>query len=177
MRLMTFWKWNKTETLIKSIEQRGVVNRLFVILALGIFLSISACHFNSSFNNRLEDKHEGEQVVEQFYESLKRNDFRNSYSFFSSNFFEVTDSQKLAYIFSITVEKLGKLESFSIDHWETEAVVGTDPGTNYLFVCEVKRSKFLSKETIRLSKKDGKVKIVGYQVNSDGFFTAEENVL
>lgn len=143
------------------------INTLFMISAC---LVISACHFNSSYNNREVDKQDGEKVVSQFYELLKNKYYQKTYIYFDKRFFEVTDTQKLNKIYDISFEKLGDIESYSIERWETEAIVGTDPKINYQFLCNVKRTNYASKETITLLKEKGEIRIIGYHINSDGLF-------
>uniref|UniRef100_A0A0N4ZEB5 DM10 domain-containing protein n=1 Tax=Parastrongyloides trichosuri TaxID=131310 RepID=A0A0N4ZEB5_PARTI len=79
--------------------------------------------------------------------------------FFDKRFFEVTDTQKLNEIYDISFEKLGDVESYDIEKWETQAIVGTDPKTNYVFILNVKRSNYASKETVMLLKEKDEVKI------------------
>jgi hypothetical protein len=43
-----------------------------------------------------------------------------------------------------------------------------------LFSYEVKRSNFTSKEEFTMTKENGEIKILGYRVNSDGFFAPEK---
>lgn len=154
---------------------RNISNRLWAFFVIVVCLTITGCHFNSTYNNREADKEEGEKVVTQFYELLKSKNYQETYKLFNKKFFDVTDTQKLNYMYDISFEKLGNIERFHIERWETQAIIGTDPQTDYLFLCEVKRTNFVSKETITLTKENDVIKIVGYLVNSDGFFQKEKN--
>ncbi|HTO16566.1 MAG TPA: hypothetical protein VLZ83_12400 [Edaphocola sp.] len=135
-----------------------------------LFLMLVSCRFNSSYINREEDKRYGEQAIAQFYELLKNQDYKETYRFFDKRFFEVTDTQKLNEIYDITFEKLGNVEHYNIEKWETESIVGKDPKTNYVFLLNVKRSYYESKETFTLLKEKDEIKIISYYVNSDGLF-------
>lgn len=135
-----------------------------------ICLLILGCHFNSVYNNRETDKQDGEKAVVAFYELIKSRSYEETYMLFDKSFFEVTDTQKLNEIYDISFKKLGNVESYRIEKWETQAVVGTSPKTNYVFQLNVKRSHYLSQETVILLKEKDDIKIVSYHVNSDGFF-------
>lgn len=149
---------------------KNIFNKSLVFFVITICLFVSSCRFNSSYNNRESDKQDGEKVIVEFYELLKNKDYKQTYTFFDKRFFEVTDTQKLNEIYDISFEKLGDVESYDIEKWETQAIVGTDPKTNYVFLLNVRRSDFASKETITLLKEKGEIKIISYHVNSDGLF-------
>jgi len=150
-----------------SVELLRVIRIFFVFSISLIFVS---CRFNSSYINREEDRQDGEQAIADFYELLKNQDYKGTYGLFDKRFFEGTDTQKLNEIYYISYEKLGSVERYNIEKWETEAIVGANPKTNYAFLLNVKRSNYVSLETVTLLKgKDG-LKIVGYHVNSDGLF-------
>lgn len=139
------------------------------VFPLVLFVMFVSCRFNSSYINREEDKREGEIVISEFYELLKNQDHKGTYKLFNKRFFEITDTQKLNEIYDISLEKLGEVESFEIAKWETEAIIGTNSRTNYVFLCDVKRSNFTSKETITLIKEKDEITILSYYVNSAGF--------
>lgn len=144
-----------------------VIAKFFYIIP--ICLTLFSCHFNSTYNNREADKQDGEKAIAVFYELLKSKSIEETYRLFDRRFFEVTDTQKLNEIYDISFSKLGNVESYDIEKWETQAVVGTDPKTNYVFLLNVKRSSYVSKETVTLQKENDEIKIISYHVNSDGF--------
>lgn len=150
-------------------ELLHTTKKILLFFAALIFLIITGCHFNSSYNNREEDKKDGEIVISEFYELLKNGDFKATYKLFDKRFFEITDTQKLNEIYNLSLEKLGEVESYEIEKWETEAIIGTDSRTNYVFLCDVKRSNFTSKESITLIKEKDEITILSYYVNSAGF--------
>lgn len=152
-----------------SIKQ-SKSKRIFFAELVVICLILTGCHFNSTFENRESDKKDGEQVIAEFYKLLKHEKYKETYVLFDERFFKVTDTQKLKEIYDISFEKLGNIQSCNIDRWETQAIIGTDSKTNYLFQCDVKRSNYASKETIRLIKDKAGIKILSYHVNSDGLF-------
>ena len=135
-----------------------------------LFLMLVSSRFNSSYINREEDKRDAEQVIVQFYGLLKNQDYKGTYRLFDKRFIEVTDTQKLNEIYDISFEKLGNVESYNIEKWETEAIVGANSKTNYVFLLNVKRSNYASKETVTLLKEKDDIKVISYHVNSDGLF-------
>lgn len=144
-----------------------VIAKFFYIIP--ICLTFFSCHFNSTYNNREADKQDGEKAIAVFYELLKSKSIEDTYRLFDRRFFEVTDTQKLNEIYDISFSKLGNVESYDIEKWETQAVVGTDPKTNYVFLLKVRRSSYVSKETVTLQKENDEIKIISYHVNSEGF--------
>ncbi|MBL7718441.1 MAG: hypothetical protein JNL72_06375 [Flavipsychrobacter sp.] len=140
---------------------------LFFIAISQTCLFISSCHFNSSYINREEDRKDGEEIIDKFYGLLINENYKESYKLFDKRFFEVTDTQKLNNIYNLAFNDLGKVESYSIEKWETEDIVGTDARIKYLFQCSVKRSNFASKETLMLIKEKDGIKIISYNVNAD----------
>lgn len=134
---------------------------------IGTFILITflcSCHYNSTYNNREEDKIEGEKVIENFYHLLKNEDYSLTYKLYSPRFFEVTDTQKLQNFYKITLDSFGSIDNFQIANWQTQKVVGTDTKTDYLFICKVNRSNASCKESIALTKENGEIKITGYHV-------------
>jgi len=133
-------------------------------------LALSSCHFNSSYVNREEDKADGEKVTRKLYDLLKGKRYTEAYSLFSPEFYKVTDTGKLRDMFIASEEKLGSVQSLTLENWNTVSVKGTDNRSEYRYVYTVRRANYASKEDISLRKEDGDIKILGYQVNSDGFF-------
>jgi hypothetical protein len=146
-------------------------------LALAIIFSsllFTACHFNSQFVNRNEDIQEAEKVTDKFYELKKVKKFKETTDLFSNDFYNVTDTSKLIKILTMTTEKLGNLMEVKIDQSNSVIISGTDPSSKYNFIYKNKYEKFEATETITLIKEsDGKIKIIGYNINSDGFLLGD----
>jgi hypothetical protein len=138
-------------------------------IILSLFILLTSCHFNSTFNNRVEDKDDAQKTTEWFYDMLKSQDYKATYELFSDKFYAVTDTQKLSDLFHATNERLGSIETFNMVKCETHVIEGTDEQANYALIYSVKRKNYDSKETLVLDKENGKIKIVSYSVNSDGF--------
>ena len=139
-------------------------------LLLCTILTLASCHFNSQYINREEDKKDGEKITTKLFDLLKAKNYNETTDLFSKRFFEVSSKEKLFEIFAATSDKLGELQDTKIESWETKRVEGSNPSANYLFVYKNKYEKFESKETITLTRDtDGKIRIVGYNINSDGF--------
>jgi hypothetical protein len=63
------------------------------------------------------------------------------------------------------------LKTTEVSQWETRIITGTNPSADYQFLYKNQYQKYLAEVTIRLTKDtDGKVRIIGYHINSDGFF-------
>ena len=101
---------------------------------------------------------------------MKVKDYEATTKLFSKKFFEVTDKEKLFKMFTMTTEKLGDLQATEIETWETRRIEGSNPSANYAFVYKNLYDKFPAKETIRLLREeDGQIRIISYNINSDGF--------
>lgn len=141
-------------------------NFINCILTAFVWCSVLSCTVNTVYSNRDTDKRDAEKVINQFYESLKGNQYQKAYGFFSEEFYKVTDTPRLDYIFSTTLDQFGKVEDFTIEYLETQAFVGTKPGTTYVIVCNVRRGKFPTQEKIKLKKEKGDViRIISYYIN------------
>jgi len=144
------------------------MKKLFFSLILITILS--SCHFNAQYLNRIEDKKDAELITNEFYNFIKTKDFEKTYDLFSNEFFNKTPKDKLFKMLSVTNEKLGNLVQTEIKNWETRRVEGSNPLATYSLIYKNKYEKFEAEETIHLLKeKDGKIRIVGYFINSDGF--------
>ena len=152
------------------------LKKSFSILALTI-LTLTSCHFNSTFINREEDKKDAQKVTAELYELLKSNNYEATVPLFSKKFLEVTNKEKLFEIFSFTKEKIGDLQDTTIEAWETNRVEGSNPSALYSFTYNNKYDKFNAKETVNLLREaDGKIRIFRYAINSDGFFKGNTEV-
>lgn len=138
-----------------------------------ILLTMTACHFNSQYRNREEDKQDAEKITNQLFEQLKANDYEAANKLFSKKFFSVTDKETLFKIFSMTSEKLGPLKETEILKWETNRLEGSNPKAEYAFIYKCAFEKFPAKVTIRLIREeDGKIRIISYHVDSVGFLNS-----
>ncbi len=135
-----------------------------------IFFSLSSCNFNNHYTNRPLDKEQVESVTTKFYYLLRDKKYKETHSLFSPRFLEVTDTSKINKIFQASDEELGEIKDQILETCETNVVEGSNPISEYLLVYDVKRTKFNSKETIHLEKENGVIKILSYNVQSDGFF-------
>ena len=139
----------------------------FFIILLLLFYS---CNFNSTYLNREEDKKDAEKVANKYYDLIKAKNFEGTYGLFGDEFWKVTSKEKLKELFIATQEKLGKLDTTKLDHWETRIVKGTDPSSEYVLYYLNKYQKYPAEETLRLLKNEqGEIKILAFHINSDGF--------
>ncbi len=144
-------------------------NVFMIIFFVAIFGLITSCHFNDQYLDREEDKNDAEKITSEFYKNLQNHDSIALFKLFSDKFWGNTDSIKFYKDISNIEGKLGKLEKIELDHWNTRVVEGTDPISEYVLYYLNKYEKHEAKETINLLKENGQIKIVGYNINSDGF--------
>jgi hypothetical protein len=144
--------------------------RTIVILCIAVLFA-SGCNFTSTFTNNIEDRKDAEKVTNKLYELIKKKDYEATTVLFSKLFFDASSKEKLFEIFSATNVKLGSLEKTEIEQWETKRVEGTNPSANYALQYNNRYKNYSATETIRLTReKDGAIKIISYNINSDGFF-------
>jgi hypothetical protein len=145
-------------------------NIIFLLIILNIFI-LFGCNF--FYKNREEDKNDAEKVTIEFYNFLQHDKYELTYKFFSPELLEVTDSTKLKLTFESLKSKLGAIKSYKLTDWETLRIEGTNPKSEYVLVYEIERELYNSKERISLVKVDGEIKIIGFNVDSDGFLMLE----
>ncbi|WP_426327555.1 hypothetical protein [Pedobacter sp. R-06] len=144
-------------------------NRIYASLYLFSLLFIATgCNFNSAYLNREEDKKDAEKVADQFYTLVEKNDLKNLGPLLSNQFKAVTSAQKLNDYLTGTANKLGDIKSKKLDHWETKVIRGSNPAAKYVLYYVVERAKFQAKETVTLTAENDQIKILGYNVNSEG---------
>lgn len=144
-------------------------NKIYASLYLfSLLLIASSCNFNSTYLNREEDKKDAEKVADQFYTFVEKNDLKNLSHLLSNQFKAVTNAQKLNDYLTGTANKLGEIESKKLDHWETKVIRGSNASARYVLYYIVERAKFQAKETVTLTAENDQIKILGYNVNSEG---------
>ena len=141
-----------------------------LLVALLLIIGSTSCHFNRQFINRTEDKNDGEKITSQFFELIMNKRYSETKKLFSPQFLKVTPWLKMENILLLTSKKLGNLKTTEIDKWETRRVEGSNPFAEYNFTYRTHYEKFDAVEIFRLVREDnGAIKILAYNVNSDGF--------
>jgi len=137
---------------------------------IGIFLLLNSCHFNNQYLDREQDKNEAENVSNVFYTALINDKINKSaFDLFSNKFWKTTDKDTFKTRLVNVQEKLGKLKEVKLDHWNTKVIEGSNPTAKYELYYLNTYEKYKAKETITLEKENNDIKIIGYNVNSDGF--------
>jgi len=138
--------------------------------AVILFVFLSSCQFNSTRTNMAGDKEAAEKVTDKFHAFIKAKNYDSAYTLFSKRFFAVTPKAKMTEILTATQSKLGDLKTDSLGEWQTKIVEGTNPSSDYLLEYTNHHQKYNAKEEFHLTKEDGKIRILGYNINSEGFF-------
>jgi len=138
-----------------------------------LVFSLTSCNFNSTYINREEDKKDAEKVSDQFYTLLEQKDFNKLSPLLSNQFKAVTSTKKLNEYLTGTVSKLGEIKSKKLDHWETKVIKGSNSSAKYVLYYLVERTKFQAKETVTLVAENDQIKILGYNVNSEGLLSSK----
>ncbi|TCD21055.1 hypothetical protein EZ456_19170 [Pedobacter psychrodurus] len=146
-------------------------NKIYAPLyLLCLLFALTSCNFNSTYINREEDKKDAEKVANEFYKLLEKKEYNKIDPFFSTQFKAVTNLGKLKKFLSATSDKLGEIKSEKLDHWESKVIRGSNASAHYVLYYIVERAKFQAKETVTLTAENDQIKILGYNVNSEGFY-------
>jgi len=140
---------------------------LLTVLALAAF--ITACTFTSTRLNQEEDRNAAEKVAKKLFELLKTKNYDTAYTLFSDSLWANTTKDKLKTVFTYSDGKLGDMKNDSLASWQTKVVSGTAPSAQYELVYQNQYEKGPAKVEILLTQEKGKIKILGYHINSDLF--------
>jgi hypothetical protein len=140
------------------------------ILMLILPILFASCHYSNKYENREEDKVVAEKVTRELFEYIKKSDFDNASKLFDKKFLEVTSEIELKKIFDLTELKLGKLKTTKLTECKTMVSEGAIETGTYLLSYECEFENEIGELNISLTKnKDGKIKILGYKLNSKAF--------
>lgn len=130
---------------------------------------LTACTFNSTYLNEESEKAKAEKVTDSLYGFVSEQNYIAAEKLFSDIFFAVTNPEGLLKIFTKTNEVLGNYKSKKLIEWKTRRIEGSTPLTEYQLVYEIIYQKYKAIETIKLQESPSGIKIVTYNINSDGF--------
>ncbi len=141
-----------------------------VILVLVTLSFLYSCNnLSVQRKNTTTDKVEGEKVVNTYFENVKLDKGDDNLKLFSNLFFEKISKEEFKKQSGIVDIKLGKVIDKKLLKWETNIVDGTNSKSEYLFIYNVTRENYNSKETFYLIKEaTDSIKIYSYQVESEG---------
>lgn len=134
---------------------------------LFLLLILSSCKLTNKYENREEDKVAAEKITTELFDLLKKNDYENASKLFGEDFYKITSKEDLNKIFTITNDKLGKLETVELKDWKTSVAEGELEGGMYslFYICKFEKDN--GTITVNLKKnKDSEILIFGYNVNS-----------
>lgn len=132
-------------------------------------LILVSCHFSATFQDEVNERDKAQDVVDSMYNNVNLRDLKKAAFFFADEFYAVTNESQLYEIFAKTRRVLGDYKSKTLISWKTARVEGDNPSSEYLLVYSVTYAKYKANETFRLKKDKGVVRIISYNVNSEGF--------
>ncbi|RZJ47727.1 MAG: hypothetical protein EOO44_22050 [Flavobacterium sp.] len=142
------------------------MKRFFLLIFIMLLCS---CHLNNIYENEEAEKAAAEKVADEFYNFIKRQEFVQSEVLFSSGFYKISSREDLQILLNATNKLVGNYQSRKLIDWKTKRIEGSNPSSEYFLVYEVIYDKYPSRDTFRLVKEDGEIKIFAYNVNSEGF--------
>jgi hypothetical protein len=126
---------------------------------------LCGCTFNSSYQNRENDKKEAEKVTNNFYALLELKQFNQVEKLFSDTFFSIVGQDGLSQVIKRSNEEFGSVVRDSLIEWETRVITGTNSRSDYTLRYDVSRTKKNTIETFSLRGEAKGIKIVGYNVS------------
>lgn len=140
----------------------------------GLCFLVLACNFNTSvsFTDEKTEKENAESTAALLYLYISQNNYEKVPELFSDSFFKTDSKEKLTQTLIKTNEILGQFQDYRLEQWKTQRTKGSGSKTEYLLIYKVKYSKFEAIEALSLVKEGEFIKIIGYNINSDGFINS-----
>ncbi|SHM70787.1 hypothetical protein [Chryseobacterium polytrichastri] len=132
------------------------------LISLNLFLV--SCNFNSTNQNREEDKKDAEQVAQDFYTLINKKNKENAFKLISKSLFKVTPKEKFGQILNESSIECGNIKNDSLIYWQTLVIKGSNPKSEYVLIYNVKRDIKNTQEKFTLHKEGDSIKIVGYDI-------------
>jgi hypothetical protein len=139
-----------------------------------IFLQSISCNFNATYLDEESEKKKAEIVVDKFYDYIKNSEFKNTENLFSSKFYKITSKAVLNQIYLKTKNDLGTFKSKRLIDWKTRRIEGSKPSLDVFLKYEVEYEYFKAIETINLIMEENEIKILSYNINSEGFLSIKK---
>lgn len=137
---------------------------LIALLLIILFVSFKIS-LNKTITNGIEDRLDGEQVSNDFFNYRKSNNPDALIQLCDEEFIAKTGRKEFIKQLSDYSSKLGALKKDSLLTWETISNSGTNSSSSYLFVYDNKYENANSIETFKMKKGFwGKVEIVDYKL-------------
>jgi len=133
-------------------------------ISIFLLLLLISCTFNTTRENREEDKKEAEQIAQNFYILIKENNSEKAFKLISKNLFKVTSKEKFNQILNQSYIECGNIKNDSLVHWETLVIKGSNPKSEYVLIYNVKRDIKNTQEKFTLHKEGDSIKIIGYDI-------------
>lgn len=138
------------------------------IILLGLLITFSCNKVNMQRKNTESDKVEGEKITQIYFDNIKLEKPDDNLRLFGKEFLAQISKEDFIKQSNIVDAKLGKVVERNLVKWETNIVDGTNPKSEYLFIYDVTREKYNSKETFYLIKETtDSIKIHTYNVESE----------
>jgi hypothetical protein len=145
--------------------------KLHCSLVAVLVISLTACNVNRTYMNREEDKNEAQKVTDAFYTMVRDSNYNGTLKLYSDTFFTVSPKEKLFQVYLMSEKKLGRLQRAQLTKAESKVVEGSNPVALYALQYTNRYDSAQALETFQLRKeRDGKIRILAYNINSDAFF-------
>ncbi|UCC94774.1 MAG: DUF4019 domain-containing protein [Candidatus Omnitrophota bacterium] len=119
----------------------------------------------------VQDTGVAENLAAIYYESIKAKNFDKAQELCGPQFFQRTSREDFLQLLQTINKKLGNLQSYKLAGFHVRKQIGIPSGNYYILQYKVTYSKYSAAEVLTLFKPSGgEIKILGYNVNSEGFF-------
>ena len=129
-----------------------------ITLTLLLFTASGCLVFNG--------KDEAEKTVQKLYTAIQRGDYNTALDLYSNKFYEKTSRSEWGKMLKNINNKLGDVKEYKSNGWRVNT---TTSGTFIMLNYEVKYTKYSAVESFNIQKEGKTYKIVGHNINSEGF--------
>ncbi|HUH34588.1 MAG TPA: hypothetical protein VL022_02025 [Moheibacter sp.] len=128
------------------------------------FLIFVSCKLNSENENLLENKKEGEKIMNIFFNNIVSNNFKENKKFLSKSFLDYPGTKQFEKDQNLIKIKLGNITNINLLYSETTISTKINSFPEYIYEYNIEREKKNSIETYFLIKENDSLKIKDYKI-------------
>ncbi len=148
----------------KSVQrhcQRRFTALLYLLPVTVALAAVSACGFT-------EAKEDAETLAATYFQAAQIKDLDKIVDLYWPSFFQATSREDWGKTMLMVWDKLGVPGDFELQSWRVDAGA-TAGGTQIVLVYSVTYEDYAAVETLTIFRRSGEAKILGHDINSEGF--------
>jgi hypothetical protein len=138
-----------------------------------LFFLVITVSLVSCIEGKSLSKNDVVNIMDEYFEKVKQNNFDLLESYYSDEFYEATGREKWEELYNKVHSTLGTLISTELESWSMRSMLATSgSGKYFTFIYNNHYENGNAKETINLfsPRGTGEVKIIGHNYNSNAFY-------